>query len=241
MPHGELHSHPKLANNPRFQAFLPGCIGAVDGSHYECRVPAEQRDVYRNRHGETSFNVCGIVDFSGRWIYMLAGWEGSAHDSRVYHDAWNKDLVIPREAYVLGDGGYGNSHRVITPYRGIRYHLQETARNHLRPVSPKELFNLRHSQLRITVEKAFGMHKAMFKILTMQPQQSIDTHIKLIYAIAVVMNFRLDHGDPEDSSVAPDISDDIEGSGNENRVGNNPESLDDSEVDGSEDGRMGKL
>jgi len=168
MPRGKLHPYPKLASNPRFQAFLPGCIGAVDGSHYECRVPMEQQDIYHNHHGYTSFNVCRIVDFSGRWIYMLAGWEGSAHDSRVYHDTWTKDLVIPKEAYVLGDSGYGNSHCVIMPYRGICYHLQKITRNHLRPVSPKELFNLHYSQLRITIEKTFSIYKAMFKILTMQ-------------------------------------------------------------------------
>ena len=168
---------------------------------------------------------------------MLAGWEGSAHDSRVYYDALTKDLIIPKTAYILGDGGYGNSHRVMAPYRGIRYYLQETARNHLRPVSPEELFNLRHSQLRIVVEKAFGMHKAMFKILIGQPQQSIDTHIKLIYATAAIMNFRLDYGDLEDFGIIPDISGEIQ----EDGVGNNPESLDDDEVDGSEEGRMGKM
>ena len=55
-----------------------------------------------------------------------------------------------------------------TPYRGVRYHLTEYGdRNH--PINAKELFNLRHSSLRVTVERAFGALKNMFRILDNKP------------------------------------------------------------------------
>jgi len=55
-----------------------------------------------------------------------------------------------------------------TPYRGVKYHLIEYGnRNH--PTNAKELFNLRHSSLRVTVERAFGALKNMFRILDNKP------------------------------------------------------------------------
>ena len=47
--------------------------------------------------------------------------------------------------YYLGDAGYGIRNGIITPYRGVRYHLKEFSDH--RPENAKELFNLRHSSL----------------------------------------------------------------------------------------------
>ena len=104
---------------------------------------------------------------------------------------------------VLGDGGYGNARRTLVPYRGTRYHLQEYVRNELSPTNKEELFNLRHSQLRMVVERAFGRHKQMFKIFGLAPQEGIDTQLKLVYATAATMNFVLDYGDSDDALGVP--------------------------------------
>ena len=40
------------------------------------------------------------------------------------------------------------------PYRGTRYHLREYGTRS--PQNARELFNLRHSSLRVTVDRAFG-------------------------------------------------------------------------------------
>ena len=59
--------------------------------------------------------------------------------------------------YYLGDVGYGIRNGIITPYRGVRYHLKEFSDH--RPENVKELFNLRHSSLRTTIERVFGIFK----------------------------------------------------------------------------------
>jgi hypothetical protein len=41
----------------------------------------------------------------GRFVYILAGWEGSAGDSRVLYDALSKDFRIPEGKYFLADAG----------------------------------------------------------------------------------------------------------------------------------------
>ncbi len=60
--------------------------------------------------------------------YILAGWEGSAHDGLVLSDALDKSFPILQGKYYLGDAGYGLKRYLLTPYRGVRYHLKEWAR-----------------------------------------------------------------------------------------------------------------
>uniref|UniRef100_A0A803L0F1 DDE Tnp4 domain-containing protein n=1 Tax=Chenopodium quinoa TaxID=63459 RepID=A0A803L0F1_CHEQI len=51
----------------------------------------------------------------------------------------------------------------MPPYRHIRYHLKEYTNNP--PENERELFNLRHSSLRMVVERAFGVLKKRFRVL----------------------------------------------------------------------------
>ena len=79
-------------------------------------------------------------------------------------------------------------------YIGSRYHLQETARAALRPETPEELYNLRHSQRRIIVEMAIGWHKATFKILTNRPAYPVRVQNSIIFATAGLLNWMKDYG-----------------------------------------------
>ena len=90
-------------------------------------------------------------------------------------DAVQKGFIILDNKYLLADAGYNYFHRLLTPFRGIRYYLQETARHGLRPATLEELYNLRHSQVRIIVEKAIGRHKNTFRIHTSRPLYPIIT------------------------------------------------------------------
>ena len=59
--------------------------------------------------------------------------------------------------YYLGDVNYGVHNGIISPYRSICYHLKEFSDNP--PRNDKELFNLRHSSLRTSIERCFGVLK----------------------------------------------------------------------------------
>ena len=87
-----------------------------------------------------------MATFDHTFAYGLFGWEGSAHDSRVFDDSKNRGLPLLPGKYYLGDAGYGLSEHVLTPYRGVRYHLKEFEVDG--PQNAKELFNLRHSSLK---------------------------------------------------------------------------------------------
>lgn len=47
-------------------------------------------DKFRGRKSYPSQNVLAVVDFDLRFTYVLAGWEGSAHDSLVLKDALSR-------------------------------------------------------------------------------------------------------------------------------------------------------
>uniref|UniRef100_A0A2N9EPH5 DDE Tnp4 domain-containing protein n=1 Tax=Fagus sylvatica TaxID=28930 RepID=A0A2N9EPH5_FAGSY len=129
-----------------------------------------------------------------------AGWEGSAHDSRVLNDALNRPrgLQILEGRYYLGDAGYGVRKGVISPYRSVRYHLNEFSDNP--PRNGKELFNLRHSSLRTTIERCFGILKKRFRVLDAEPFWSFPTQVDVVLACCIIHNHIIGV-DPLDSIV----------------------------------------
>ena len=146
-------------------------------------------------------NVLAAVDFEMNFVYVLAGWEGSAHDTRVLRDAViNKGFHAPPGKYYLADAGYNSFNGLcLVPYNKVRYHLREWGVANQRPDNAKELFNLRHSSLRVTVERTFGVLKNRFRILnTARDGFSIMTQVKLVYALTGLHNFLNNHGaEPE--------------------------------------------
>ena len=116
----------KIRNNYGYFPYFEDCIGALDGTHIAAHIPSSLQPRYRNRKQFISQNVLACCDFDMRFTYLLAGWEGSAHDQRVLQDArYNHGLELPPGKFYLGDAGYSSSSLVMVPYRGVRYHLKE--------------------------------------------------------------------------------------------------------------------
>ena len=68
----------------------------------------------------------------------------------------------------------------------MRYHLKEFSDRP--PENEKELFNLRHSSLRTTIERGFGVLKKRFRVLDAEPFWSFQTQVKVVLACCVVHN-----------------------------------------------------
>jgi hypothetical protein len=78
--------HPKLRED-RFWPHFKDAIGAIDGSHIEVSVPNDEVVNHTCRHGYTSQNIMAICDFDMRFTFVVAGWPGSAHDTRILNHA----------------------------------------------------------------------------------------------------------------------------------------------------------
>jgi hypothetical protein len=66
-------------------------VGAIDGTHVPANIPVKIQGKFRGRKEETTQNVLAAITFDLKFIYVLDGWKGSAHDSQVLGDA----LSIP--------------------------------------------------------------------------------------------------------------------------------------------------
>jgi hypothetical protein len=95
--------------------------------------------------------------------------------------------------FYLVDAGYACRPGFLPPYRGTRYHLNEYGgRNY--PTNARELFNLRHSSLRVTIERGFGGFKNRFRIIDSKPFHPYKTQVKLVLACCILHNWILGHG-----------------------------------------------
>jgi len=150
---------------------------------------------FRGRYKHCPQNVLAAVDFDQKFTYVLAGWEGTAHDALVLRDALTREggLRVPQgntRTYVLSINLFikinGSLRCNLTMHHMLgKYYLVDAGygakpgflppfrgvRYHLNewgrnPVqNEKELFNRRHCSLRIIVEQAFGALKRRFKVL----------------------------------------------------------------------------
>ena len=66
---------------------MQDCIGAIDGTHVYAKVPAKLQAAFRGRKNAPTQNVLAAVNFDLKFTYILAGWEGSAHDATILADA----------------------------------------------------------------------------------------------------------------------------------------------------------
>ncbi|GJY92917.1 ALP1-like protein [Tanacetum coccineum] len=70
-----------------FGVVVIGCLGALDRTLVKVTPPSGEKSRYRTRKGCISTNVLGVCCPNMQFIYVLPGWEGSAHDGRVLRDA----------------------------------------------------------------------------------------------------------------------------------------------------------
>jgi hypothetical protein len=155
-------------------------------------IPIKLQPCYRNRKGTLSQNILAVCNFDMQFVYILARWEGSAHDSRVLSDAQVcHGFLTLKGKYWLRDAGYGNSKFVIALYHRVQYHLKEVQQADLKPENAKELFNLQHLSLQNVIERIFGVLKRQWQILGSKGcEYSINTQIDLFCALVRLYNFR---------------------------------------------------
>ena len=53
-------------------------------------MPLEIQERFRDRKDGTTQNVLVAISFDLKFTYVLAGWEGSAHDSRILNDTFTR-------------------------------------------------------------------------------------------------------------------------------------------------------
>ncbi|KAI9182546.1 hypothetical protein LWI28_026412 [Acer negundo] len=114
---------------------------------------------YRNRHRTISQNVLVACNFNLEFMYVLSGWEGLAHDSKLLTDTLTRRRTapkVPQGKYYLVDCGFPNRCQFLAPFQGVRYHLYEFGGQGRDPAYEVELFNLCRASLRNVMERIFA-------------------------------------------------------------------------------------
>ncbi|XP_060188606.1 uncharacterized protein LOC132617582 [Lycium barbarum] len=93
----------EIASNQRFYPFFKDCIDAIDGTHVRVKVSQSEAPKYRGRKDYPTQNVLAACSFDLKFTYVLAGWEGTASDSRIMKEALNRQdpLKVQKENTTL--------------------------------------------------------------------------------------------------------------------------------------------
>ncbi|KAL7601258.1 uncharacterized protein LOC128126144 [Lactuca sativa] len=107
------------------------CIGAIDGTHVRASVPQKDEVKYIGRKGYATQYIMVVCDFNMCFTFVWAGWEGTAHDTRIFDEVLQiPDLNFPYttgDKYYVVDAGYPNTRGYLAPYKdtNIRYYLPD--------------------------------------------------------------------------------------------------------------------
>ena len=212
-----------IQNNPKLQPFLIGgiVIGAIDGSHIHAWAPGARRPAFRNREGYLSQNCLCCCSFDLLFTYTLTGWERSASDAQIYHNAVEKqDHKIPESCWLLSIGRcrFPSLQAIASTILGcallfgrmgtctIAVVSQFSTNIHhtnylIRLVNKEELFDLWHAQARNVVERIFGVLKRQFRILLICPEYDPKIQARIVSALCATHNFICIHN-PKEGELA---------------------------------------
>ncbi|XP_059451159.1 protein ALP1-like [Corylus avellana] len=122
----------KICDDERYWPYFKNCIGAIDGTHVLVKISPSKQIPYIGRKWTPTQNVMAVCDFRMCFTFVWAGWEGTAHDTRIFLEAIRKDELRfphpPRGKYYLVDAGYPHMKGYMGPYKGERYHLPDFRR-----------------------------------------------------------------------------------------------------------------
>nr|KAJ0222581.1 hypothetical protein LSAT_V11C200080510 [Lactuca sativa] len=75
-------------HNRRLRRIFKGAVGAHDGTLVHVIVPLDKQHLYRGRGKDNCYqNILAICDSNMIFTFVMAGWEGIAHDSRILSEA----------------------------------------------------------------------------------------------------------------------------------------------------------
>ncbi|KAL6888952.1 hypothetical protein ACP4OV_009978 [Aristida adscensionis] len=180
--------HWKISSDRNYGPYFEDCIGAIDGIHIPMTVSDSESAPYRNKDGSLSQNVMLACDFDLNFVYVCCGREGSASDAAVLYSAMESGFQIPRGKYYLVDGGYANTPSFLAPYTGVPYQIEVQEQSNFQPRDYRELFNLRHAQLRNHINHAIGLLKMRFPILNVATSYRKETQFKIPAAAVILHN-----------------------------------------------------
>lgn len=97
---------------------IAGVVGCIDCTHVQISSPGgNDAELFRNRKQVFSINVQAICDHQLNFTNIIAKWQGSVHDCRIFEWSDISGELETGEApgLLLGDSGYALKPFLMTP------------------------------------------------------------------------------------------------------------------------------
>jgi len=178
-----------FANRSFYPSIFRHAVGAIDGLFIRTHQPKAKEvgnvRAYWSGHKKAyGLNMQGVCDAQCRFIGFSCNTPGSTNDYVAYRHSFVYGLWpdLPSPFYYLGDCAYPLSPFCVTPFIGTSLSVADDA------------FNFYHSQLRITIERAFGIFVGVFGTFHTPLTCSVSTTCEIVEACVRLHNFRIDQG-----------------------------------------------
>ncbi|XP_045453625.1 putative nuclease HARBI1 [Melitaea cinxia] len=164
-------------------AKFPRVIGAIDCTHIKILSPGgEHAEIYRNRKGYFSINTQCICSANFPFFDVVARWHGSVHANIWDNCAQKRNFVqgVYNDKLLVGDSGYAQTRYMMTP-------LPENAPS----TRGEKLYQESQIRTRNVIERAFGIWKRRFPILSKGINVKLKRVPGIIIATAVLHNIAI--------------------------------------------------
>ena len=137
---------------------------------------------YSGHKKKYGINVQAMCDAKMRILFVSALCPGKTNDLSAFRhsDLAPRIGLLPEGYYAMGDNAYVNSDKMLVPFPGADLGLEEDA------------YNFFHSQLRVTIERAFGLLVGRWGVLWRPLRVPLRRQARLILALCKLHNFCLD-------------------------------------------------
>ncbi|XP_031776798.1 uncharacterized protein LOC116415772 [Nasonia vitripennis] len=181
---------------------FPNCIGALDGKHIEINRPAHGGSLFHNYKNFESVNLMAVSDAHSRFIWFSVGDCGSFNDASVFaatdfsRKLFNNELNIPNSRCLIntnirmpftlvGDEIFPLGHHLMKPF----------SRRCINSVTQR-IFNYRLSRARFTIECAFGILCAKWRVLNRALNFKLKTTNNIVAACICLHNYIITRNRP---------------------------------------------
>jgi hypothetical protein len=178
------------------------CCGAIDGLAIKIKCPKKVLNQCHYYSGSKKFyclNMQAVCDANCLFTGVSLRHVGSTNDYVSFQNSSLSQIAasLPYPYHWIGDAAYVDSAFMMTPYPGVNLH--ET-------YPPKDWFNFWHSQIRITIERTFGIFVARWGILWKPLEYPLEQTVAIVQACCRLHNFAVRRNIPIINNIPENVA-----------------------------------
>lgn len=150
---------------------FPHCLGSIDGKHVAIQKPIGSGSEYYNYKGFYSVVLLALVDAEYNFLYVNIGCQGRISDGGVFANTEFRKKINDGSLKTPSDSPLPGRNKPV-PYVFVTDDAFPLEKHLLKPFpgpqdsnSKERIFSYRLSRARRTVENAFGILSARFRVL----------------------------------------------------------------------------